>query len=255
MGRGGQPPALQELIHFRLRGNGSVFPRANTVHQHAQWPGCGLLRILLSQRTTGRITGVSKDLLPCLSQFHIQFSECFYGKEDFSAHFNQRRVPCAGKFGRDRLDGQHIGCDIFTNNAITTCGCRDELPVFVTQIDGEAINLQFAEIVDLTPGVFLDAGCPVHELFFREDIVQAHHACCVSDRSKEFGGLAPNRERGAVLALKFWIEALELFQALYQCVVFEVGNETLIAFVIGITGVKDFGREGFSFVLCFLEVA
>ena len=147
------------------------------MHQHAKRTTRCDLRIFLTQRTGSRVSRVSKRCLALCNQAFVKRSEVGDGKKDFTAHLDHSRVTLARKLPRNRFDGEHVGGDIFADNSVASRCSRNQLAIFVAQVDGEAVDLEFTE-----ERAAARLGYPGCHFFAAENVVERPHAVEVLHR-------------------------------------------------------------------------
>ena len=251
----GQPPRGQQFIDLRLCGHGRVRPRANAMHEHAESPealvhalnfGRRLFgRFLLTQASGCGVARIRKHLLPRLNLVGIELLKHVDAEEHFTAHFNDRRETGAGQSGGDARDKRNVFGDVFADHPVAAGGCRHQHAVFVAQVNGKAVNFQFAQVTNVATSIARDLVGPRREFRDREHVVETQHRLSVRDGAEQRGiCLAADRLGWRIVTLQLGEHALKFAQAAKHPVVFCVVNENLIANLIGAAQLKNASRQG-----------
>jgi len=93
----------------------------------------------------------------------------------------------------DGFDGAHIQGHVLAAGAITAGGRLDQAACFITQGNGDAIQLGLGDIADVISFQRLDyAVVEVLNFLRRECIGQRQHGCAVAHRLETFCRLPPH---------------------------------------------------------------
>ena len=143
----------------------------------------------MPERTAGRIARVRKRRLAIGHQRFIELGKVGEAEKHLAANLNQFGMIAAGEQARNRLDGQHVGGDIFANLAVTAGGSLNQAAVLIAQADREPVDFRFTEVLhslahSLRPGA---------KLFKRERIVETQHRLEVLDRLKHLVNCCTDR--------------------------------------------------------------
>ena len=182
--RDGQPPGREFLVHLRLTRDVESLHGPQAVHDHRQRPGCGDRGILLTQRPGSSIAWVGERVAPLLHQGGVETLEVGHGKEHLAAHLEQIGHIHTAKSRGDGLDGSYIGGDVLPDPAVATSGTAHQTSSSVHQIDGEPIDLEFAEKSHRCVGSFGGARQPGRHLVAIEDVVQTEQPLQVLHRGE-----------------------------------------------------------------------
>ena len=183
-------PRLEKFVHLALRFDGWVLPRADSVNIKAQSPEpinhrCALdvrFRICLLAETPGcRVPRVRKLFLPDGVLALVQCLKLGGLEKHFAANLDHVGNSGTGQSLRDAGDVSNVFRHVFTNHTVSARGGLHENTVFVTHVEGEPVNLHFAQPAGLVSSVASDLGDPGAELVVRENVVEAVHALAVRD--------------------------------------------------------------------------
>ena len=120
----------------------------DAVHDHAQRAGGGDLRVLLPERSGRGVAGVGERRLALLDQPALSSRTPRPGSRPRHAprEFGEsvvRPVSCCGTFA----DGADVGGDVLPRVAVAAGGGADQPAALVDEVDGEAVDLQLAQVV------------------------------------------------------------------------------------------------------------
>ena len=138
------------------------------------------------------------------------------------------------ELARNRRYGQNVLRDIFADHTIASGGSRNQLTSFVAQINGQAVDLEFAQ--KATRAGF---ACPSRKFFGREGVVEAHHALEVFYRRECLIRAAANGLGWAIASNQVGMSRFESLELMKHGVVLGVADKHRIAFVIGTPVVVD----------------
>ncbi len=159
---GRQAPCAQAVVPAglglgRALAAGETLHQADSVHDQIQCAAGRDPRILLPQRTRRRVARVGERGLARLGEALVQLLERLDRQEDLTSHLQRLRVATARELGRDRVDGADVRRDVFPGPAVTAGRAADQAAVAVDQRDGQAVDLQLAQV---RPGAAA-AGGPI----------------------------------------------------------------------------------------------
>ena len=256
---GGKAPTLQQLVGARLAGDrctrvvARVWPRTDAVHQQLQatdavvHPGEGIRALalfFLTQASGCRVPRVGEEPVPGGGLCGVQLTEGLHREVHLAAHLDHRRWRRRGESRRDGGDRAHVLGHVFADHAVAAGGRADQHAVDVAEIQRKAVDLQLAQVVDAPPGVTFHLRGPGHELLATEDVIEAQHPLGVNDRVEQAAlGSTADRLGGAVLALQFGEQPLELFEAPHHAVVLVVADQQGIALVVGLAQFENPRRQ------------
>ena len=178
-----QAPLAEEVVRLRLPGQLESLAVADAVNQHVQRPRRGDARVLLSQRPGGAVARVGERCPPCRDERGVELLETLHGEEHLAADLDLGRVTGPAQPVRDALDGLDVVGDVLARTPVTAGQGPGQPAVLVEQVDGEAVDLQLAEVV-VRAGVGVTGGPrgPGGQLLGREAVVEAEHPLEVVDR-------------------------------------------------------------------------
>ena len=110
----------------------TVHHLAGLVDPERQVARRGDLRVLLSQRSGGGVTGVSEGRLASLGAESVQGIEGGYAQVHLTTHLQHRWDTVAERPGHVG-NGGHVGGDILADPTVTPGGRLYQYPVFVAQ--------------------------------------------------------------------------------------------------------------------------
>ena len=178
----GQAPLRQQLVGLGLPGQLEALAVADAVHQHVQRPGGRDAGVLLAQGSRGGVAGVGERRLAGLDERGVEVGERLDREVDLAADLHPGRVVGAGEPVRDVLDRLDVVGDVLAGAAVAAGERPHQAAVLVEQVDGEAVDLQLAEVVEVgAVGVARDARRPGGQLLGAEAVVEAQHPLEVVD--------------------------------------------------------------------------
>ena len=115
-----------------------------------QRPGRGDPGVLLPQRAGGGVARVGERRLARLDQRGVELGERLDREEDLAADLDARSGwPVAGEPVRDALDRADVVGDVLAGAAVAAGRGPHQPAVLVEQVDGQAVDLQLAQVVDV----------------------------------------------------------------------------------------------------------
>ena len=124
---------LEPLDHARLRISRHVAHLAPGIGEEAERARGGNRRILLAQRTGGRIARIGEDRLARLFLPLVKLQKGGLGHIDLATHLADRRNVAAFQFVRHVVQRADIGGDILAFRAVSAGRGGDKFTVLVTQ--------------------------------------------------------------------------------------------------------------------------
>ena len=227
------------------RGVGLALPRqveplalADAVDEHAELTTRGDARVLLPQRSGRRVARVGVGRLARLDQLRVELTERLDREVDLAAHLDEvgHRVRRGRReLGRDAAHRAHVERDVLARAAVAAGQRTGEAPLLVEEVDGQPVDLQLAQVVQLgTARVTRDPRVPLEHLLGRERVVETEHPLEVVDRG-EVGGedRAADLLGGAVGGAQARVGVLERVEPAHQQVVLAVADRRGVAHVVG----------------------
>ncbi len=124
---------------------------------------------------------------------------------------------------------------------------RTSLPSLVEQGQRHAVELQFADIVDVFAAAeFVDAAFPVAQLVFAVSIVEREHGRGVRRFDEALARLAADALGGRVGRDQFRMLSFELLELVHELVEFGVANFRIVEHVVAIFVMADFFAQRFD---------
>ncbi len=204
-------------------------------------------RVLLPQRSGGRVARIGENLLARFRLPLVEREEVLLGHVDFAAQLADRRNFPALELVRDLLHRPDIGGDVLALEAVAAGGGFDQLPVLVAQRHREPVDLRLGgerdRLVLLEIEEAADARDEIGDLLGVERVLQRQHR----HRVAHLGEAA--RRRGADLARQALQRAqvrerfLDRLVAAAQRVVFRVRHRRRVLLVVGCVVLRDFGLK------------
>ncbi len=148
-------------------------------------------------------------------------------------------MPGSRQSGRNALHELDVLRDVLPHDPVAARGSARQPAVLVAEVDGETVDLEFAEVVDRTARVPLHPSRPGQKLVDTKDVVEAEHALRMLHGIKQARGTATHRLCGAVLPLQLGERPLEFLKPTHHRVVVGVADEFLVALVVGVAQFED----------------
>ena len=247
VGRDGQSPVPQLLVPAHLGGRlGEVLPgldEADTVGDHREGALGGLCRVLLAQRSGGRVARVDESLFPGLDAGLVEGGEVGDREVDLAAHLDAGGNG-AGQGLRDRGDGSRVGGDVFADVAVASGRGAHEATVLVQEVDGQAVDLDLGRHLEVgDAGGLGHAGLPAGEFLEGEHVVEGHHLGEVAHFGEPGVDAAAHAHRGRIRSTQLRVALLDLFDLAVHAVVVRVREGRRITVVVGGAGLVDAVNE------------
>ena len=247
VGRDGQAPVPQLLVPAHLGGRlGEVLPgldEADAVGDHREGALGGLGRVLLTQRSGGRVARVDESLFPGLNAGLVEGGEVGDREVDLAAHLDAGGNG-TGQGLRDRGDGSRVGGDVFADVAVASGRGAHEAAVLVQEVDGQAVDLDLGRHLEVgDTGGLGHAGLPAGELLEGEHIVERHHLGEVAHFGEPGVDAATHAHCGRVGATQLRVAFLNLLNLAVQAVVVRIREGRRITVVVCGAGLVDAVNE------------
>ena len=157
------------------------------MHEHAQRAARRDARILLPQRSCRGIARIGVGRLARLDLCSVEVGKGLDREEDLAPDLDQVRHLVTGEPGRDTRDGARVEGDVLSRATVSTGEGTGESSLLVEQVDREAIDLEFTQVVAFgAAGLTLDAPGPRPHVVGIEGVVEAEHPLAVVD-GRELG--------------------------------------------------------------------
>ena len=149
---------------------------------------------------------------------------------------------------RDRTYRADIQGDVFAGRAVATRDASDQLPAFVSQSQRHAIELQFADVLDIfAASQFMHPALPVAKFFLVVGVVERQHGRGMRHFDKSLTWLATHALGGRVGSDQLGIARFELLQLVISWSNSASRDFGLIQYVVAMFVVADFFAQGFDF--------
>ena len=165
------------------------------VGPHRQSTPRGDRRVLLAERTRGRVAGIDEQSLTRLVRLPVELVEHRDRHVDLAADLDHLGGSGGQPMGHvsDRAD---VGGDILADAPVTAGGGVHQLAALVAETHGQTVDLEFAHeprIGAVEPA--LEPLTPGTQLRLVHGVVEAHHRDGVLDRRERGRGRAADRRR------------------------------------------------------------
>src|SRR4029077_1581323 len=174
------------------------------------------------------------------------------GHEHLATDFEVRGNPRLFQFfqwnrERNGAHGAHVQGDVFADGTVATGDAADQFATLVVQGQRHAVELQFANIVNIFAAAELvDATLPGAELVFAVGIVQRKHGRGMRRFENPFARLAADALRGRVGRDQVGVIGFQLLQLIHELVELGVRNFRRVEDVVQIFVAADFFPKRFD---------
>ena len=150
---------------------------------------------------------------------------------------------------RDGAHRAHIQGDVFADGAVAARDAADQLAILVVQGQRHAVELQFANVVDVVAAAqFVDAAFPVAQFVLAVGVVERQHGRGVRRFEESFARLAADALGGRIGSDQFGMFGFELLQLDHELVELGVCDFGGVEDVVEIFVVADFFPQCFDLV-------
>ena len=214
----------------RPRSRGAPRRRA----RQPQRPGGGDPRVLLPERARGGVARVGERRLALLDHAGVDVGERGDREVDLAADLEQLRdvVPGRAAAGRSSIV-RTLAVTSSPVVAVAAGGGADHAAVLVDDRDGDAVDLELAQVARPGAALALDAGGPGGQLVAGEGVVEALHALEVLDRRERRGEPAVDLLARRLGRHQRRVGGLDRLELAHQLVVLTVADQRLVAHVVG----------------------
>ncbi len=220
---------------------------AQAIREERQRTPRGERRIELAyaaRRAVARVHQRGQTLLPLLFVVALEVTARHVG---LAAHFQHICIAAAQMQG-DTMDGAHVLRHVLASLAIAACGGLHQHAALVAQVDREAVEFQFAGILDHGIRFAQFAAHPRIErsCAFIADIglgAYRQHGHGMAHRCKSIQHLAADALRRGIGCGEFGMLRFKSLQFAEQLVVFRVGDQRLVQHVILVVVLLDFRAQ------------
>ena len=215
-------------------------------------PGTGRLRqgqLLLApvdalpQRSRPGVAGVGERGASRREHLVVHVGEGVLAEEHLAAHLEQlghRRSRRRGaQLLRDPRDEPRVVGDVLADPAVASGGDTGQAPGPVDQVDGQPVDLQFAQQGGQVAEVLADPAQPQLQLVEAERVVQAEQPLQVLDGGEHAGAFTADGLGGRLAGHELRVGLFEFGQFPEQHVVLGVGQRRMIRTVVLLTGRVD----------------
>ena len=141
-------------------------------------------------------------------------------------------TPCSPQPVRDRVDRLDVGRDVLARAPVASGQRTDQAALLVEQVDGEAVDLELAEVRRVDDAVAPQPRRPGLELLVGEGVVEALHPLEVVDRGELGGHRATDLLGRRVGRAQVGDLVLELLEAAHPLVEVGVGERRVVEDVV-----------------------
>ena len=180
-------------------------------------------RGLLLERAGRRVARIGQQRFARRLAFGVEPVERDVGHEHFAADFEQLGPPLALQPQRYGADGADVGRHVVALDAVAARRGQHQLPVFVGERDGRAVELQFADQLGLAHLLF-DAVDEFVQFVKRVGVAQREHRKTVADAPEFRREVAAHADRGRIGVGILGILPFEVDELAHHRVEFEVGD-------------------------------
>ena len=194
-------------------------------------------RVELLERTGGGITWIGEEGLAGFCPSVVEAAESRLGQKDFPADFEPPRNRMRGLGEEGQGNGAHgfeIGRDVFTRDSVPTCRAHGQFPVFIHQLDGDAVDFWLSHVFNVLRCFerALDTLMKFLHLRSGDDVGQRQHWYGVADLGKRCQRRGADLPGGGGRVVQFGIRGFQVNQAPKELVVFGVADEWLVKDVV-----------------------
>ena len=231
-----QPPLRKRVHDIELRLGRQRGCGTPGIGEEAQRPLGGDTRIELAERTGSRIARIRKHLPTGLGLRRVEPAEILGAEIDLAAHLDHIRYARALELMRDLADRADIGRDVLAFNAIAACGRPDKRATFITDRDGEAVDLRLCRegewIIGTKGQEAPHALDELGDILVREGIAEREHRHVVADLSERFERRRANTLRRTVGLHEIWKLRLDRREPSAQGVILGIGDGRRVLLVV-----------------------
>ena len=145
------------------------------------------------------------------------------------------------------MHGANVEGDILSGGAVTARHAAGQLAIFVSQGERHAVELQFADVVDVAAAAELvHASLPAAQFFLAVSVVEREHGRRVADLDESLARFAADALSGGIGRDEFRVLGLEVFQLLGELVEFLIADFRSVEHEVLIFVVANFLAESFD---------
>ncbi len=233
----GEAVLAQPLEHAPVRVERDAVERADGVAEQRERPRGGDARVLLPQRSGGRVARVHEHAQPGLEALRVEPLEGRERQVDLSAHLDQRRRRRAAQALRQGLDRAQIGRDVLADRAVAARRAAGQRAVLVDERDREPVDLGLRDVGDVVVEPLLGqqparSRIPGGQRLVIARVREREHGHEVLDRREPLGRPRADALRRRVRGAQLGMPRLELEQLAVERVVLGIRDLRLVQLVI-----------------------
>jgi hypothetical protein len=217
---------------------GRTFHPADAVDDRVQRPARGDPRVLLPQRSGGRVPRVGERGLARVEQGLVQLPERLDREEHLAPDLKDGRPARAFQPRGDGSDRPDVRRDVLAGAPVAPGGRLDQRAVGVHEVDREPVDLQLAQVrtIPAEPG---GAVRPAAQVFVGEDVIQAEQPLQMLDRGEQRRDRAVHSLGRRVRRAQVRVLLLDRAQLAHLGVVVDVGDGRRVEHVIPVIRLGD----------------
>ncbi len=200
----------------------------------------------------GGVARVGENGQALLLALLVHFLEGGDGHQHFAADFEIGGNPgflqlVQRNRKRNRTHRAHVQGDVFADGAVAAGDAADQLAILVVQGQRHAVELQFADVVDVVAAAeFMHAALPVAQFVLAVGVVEREHGRGVRRFDEAFARLAADALGGRVGRDQFRMFGFELLQLNHELVEFGVGDFGIVENVVAVFVMADLVPQCFD---------
>jgi len=171
-----QPQALELVEHPGVSCEGEGVGLADAVAENGQGPAGGDPGVKLTQRSRRSVARIGEERLAPFLPLPVQSGEFTDAEDHLAADLKPARNRII-EFEGNRFDRPEVAGDLLAGVAVAAGGAEGEEAVDIDQLDGQAVELGLADILDLFVAAEGAAGALVEseKLLLVQGVVEAEH--------------------------------------------------------------------------------
>ena len=170
----------------------------------------------------------------------VEFFKTLFRHEDLTPHFQNFRPVLSPQAQGNGANGAHVGGYVLAPVAITPGGALHQAAIFVTQADGQAIQLGLGAVGHLFhPKKLAHPFVEIRQFPVAEGVAQGQHGDLVTHLGKFLEGFSPHSLGGRVRRDQLGVGGFQFLEFAQQAIVLAVRYFWIVEDVIAIVVVVD----------------